>query len=59
MDALDIEECVMSSRILVGVTLDAKECAELLSWAIGVAAHPNDTVVALHVLGWYIIFFCI
>ncbi|OAY82397.1 putative receptor-like serine/threonine-protein kinase, partial [Ananas comosus] len=48
MDA--IEECAMSSRILVGVTLDAKECAELLSWSIGVAAHPNDTVVALHVL---------
>ncbi|XP_073004211.1 probable receptor-like serine/threonine-protein kinase At5g57670 [Typha latifolia] len=45
-----IEECPPSSRILVGVSLDARASMELLSWAVGVAAHTNDTVVALHVL---------
>ncbi|RRT55675.1 hypothetical protein B296_00032209 [Ensete ventricosum] len=40
-----------SAKILVGVSLDARASFQLLSWAVTVAAHPNDTVVALHVLG--------
>ncbi|RZS10992.1 hypothetical protein BHM03_00042300, partial [Ensete ventricosum] len=39
-----------SAKILVGVSLDARASFQLLSWAVTVAAHPNDTVVALHVL---------
>lgn len=40
-----------SPRLLLGLPLDAESGAELLSWAISVAAHPNDTITALHVLG--------
>ncbi|KAL6001857.1 hypothetical protein ACLOJK_040421 [Asimina triloba] len=39
------------AKILVGLPMDLQASAELLSWAIGVAAQPNDTVVALHILG--------
>ncbi|KAK3026282.1 hypothetical protein RJ639_041231 [Escallonia herrerae] len=38
------------AKILIGISLDAEDSAELLSWAIRNVAHPNDTVVALHVL---------
>lgn len=41
------------AKILVGVPLDARASCELLSWAVGVAARPDDTVIALHVLGEY------
>ncbi|EAZ06204.1 hypothetical protein OsI_28444 [Oryza sativa Indica Group] len=55
-----IEECsvddgrrlmLMGSRILVGVPNNSRGCSELLSWAIRVVARPNDSVVAVHVLG--------
>eukprot|EP01018_Ginkgo_biloba_P005171 Gb_23838 [translate_table: standard] len=36
--------------ILVGISLHEEDSAELLSWAISVAARPGDTVVALHIL---------
>ncbi|XP_077216402.1 protein kinase superfamily protein [Tasmannia lanceolata] len=39
-----------ASKILVGISLDEETSMELLSWAIGIASHPNDIVVALHVL---------
>ncbi|CAD5193152.1 unnamed protein product [Musa acuminata subsp. malaccensis] len=48
MDSVD--ESAPSAKILVGVSLDARASFQLLSWAVTVAAHPNDTVVALHVL---------
>ncbi|OVA09436.1 Protein kinase domain [Macleaya cordata] len=38
------------TKILIGVPLNANVSKELLSWAIGFAARPSDTVVALHVL---------
>lgn len=47
---VDIME-LSSPRLLLGLPLDAESGAELLSWAISVAAHPNDTITALHVLG--------
>jgi hypothetical protein len=40
-----------SSRILIGLSLDPNDSKELLSWAIRVLANPNDTIVAVHVLG--------
>jgi hypothetical protein len=55
MDA--IEECSsdggrhQGSRILVGVPNNSRGCSELLSWAIRVIAKPNDSIVAVHVLG--------
>lgn len=53
MDSID--GCVLSiTKILVGVSLEVHRSNELLSWAVGVAAHPNDIIVALHVLGEYI-----
>ncbi|KAL5699317.1 hypothetical protein ACHQM5_030238 [Ranunculus cassubicifolius] len=39
------------SSILVNISLDAELSNELLSWAIGLAARPNDTIVALHIIG--------
>jgi hypothetical protein len=49
-----IEECGLglgsSSRILVGVPDNSRGCSELLSWAIGAVAKPNDSVAAVHVL---------
>ncbi|XP_039132087.1 probable receptor-like serine/threonine-protein kinase At5g57670 [Dioscorea cayenensis subsp. rotundata] len=49
MDSL--EECSLVTKILVGVSLEEKKTSiDLLSWAVTVAAHPNDTIVALHVL---------
>ncbi|KAH7659765.1 Adenine nucleotide alpha hydrolases-like protein [Dioscorea alata] len=49
MDSID--GCALSNtKILVGVSLEAHWSNELLSWAVGVAAHPNDIIVALHVL---------
>lgn len=53
MDSVD--ESAPSAKILVGVSLDARASFQLLSWAVTVAAHPNDTVVALHVLGSFLI----
>ncbi|RWW62555.1 hypothetical protein BHE74_00030340, partial [Ensete ventricosum] len=50
-----VEESAPSAKILVGVSLDARASFQLLSWAVTVAAHPNDTVVALHVLGSFLI----
>lgn len=44
------EERALSNKILVGFSLDARAGSELLSWAVGHAAHPKDTIVALHVL---------
>ncbi|KAM1329201.1 hypothetical protein ACFX15_012824 [Malus domestica] len=38
------------SRILVGISSDADDSKELLSWAIRVLAHQNDNIVAIHVL---------
>ncbi|KAM0942809.1 putative protein kinase RLK-Pelle-RLCK-VI family [Dioscorea sansibarensis] len=49
MDSKD-ESVLSSTRILVGVSLEAQRSTELLSWAVGVAAQPNDIIVALHVL---------
>jgi hypothetical protein len=57
MDMGAIEECSsdggqhQGSRILVGVPNNSRGCSELLSWAIRVVAKPNDSVVAVHVLG--------
>lgn len=45
------------TKILVGISLNAEESKELLFWAINVLAQPNDTVVALHVLGQYAFFY--
>ena len=39
------------AKILVGITLNPEDSKELLSWAIRTLTHPNDTLVALHVLG--------
>ncbi|KAJ0030076.1 hypothetical protein Pint_14217 [Pistacia integerrima] len=39
-----------SSKILIAISLDPDESKELLSWAIRVLAHPNDSIVAIHVL---------
>ncbi|XP_024025634.1 probable receptor-like serine/threonine-protein kinase At5g57670 [Morus notabilis] len=38
------------AKILVGISLDPNESKELLSWAIRVLAHPNDNIVAVHIL---------
>ncbi|XWS70913.1 hypothetical protein CRYUN_Cryun03dG0091300 [Craigia yunnanensis] len=38
------------AKILIGISLDPVNSKELLSWAIRVLAHPNDDIVALHVL---------
>ncbi|KAL6331683.1 hypothetical protein AAG906_014333 [Vitis piasezkii] len=38
------------AKILIGISLDSDDSKELLSWAIRILAHPNDTVVALHVI---------
>lgn len=45
------------TKILVGISLNAEESKELLFWAINVLAQPNDTVVALHILGQYAFFY--
>ncbi|KAJ8459443.1 hypothetical protein OPV22_032369 [Ensete ventricosum] len=45
-----VQESEPAARILVGVSLDARASSQLLSWAVTVAARPNDTVIALHVL---------
>ncbi|XP_068647350.1 probable receptor-like serine/threonine-protein kinase At5g57670 [Aristolochia californica] len=42
--------CSSANKILVGIPFNAETSTELLSWAIGVAAQPNDTVIALNVL---------
>ncbi|KAH9309335.1 hypothetical protein KI387_037246, partial [Taxus chinensis] len=39
-----------SAEVVVGISLQEEESKELLSWAMSVAACPDDTVVALHVL---------
>lgn len=39
------------SKILIGLSLDSDDSKEALSWAIRVLAHPNDTIVAIHILG--------
>ncbi|PON47520.1 Mitogen-activated protein kinase kinase kinase [Parasponia andersonii] len=38
------------AKILIGISLDPDESKELLSWAITVLAHPNDDIVAVHIL---------
>ncbi|XP_057514279.1 probable receptor-like serine/threonine-protein kinase At5g57670 [Actinidia eriantha] len=38
------------AKILIGITLNPEDSKELLSWAIRTLTHPNDTLVALHVL---------
>ncbi|KAK7847149.1 putative receptor-like serine/threonine-protein kinase [Quercus suber] len=38
------------SKILIGLSLDSDDSKEALSWAIRVLAHPNDTIVAIHIL---------
>lgn len=40
-----------SNKILVAISLDRDESQNALSWAINVLAKPNDTIVALHLLG--------
>lgn len=45
------QQQLLGSRILVGVPNNSRGCSELLSWAIRVVAKPNDSVVAVHVLG--------
>ncbi|KAL3623865.1 hypothetical protein CASFOL_032681 [Castilleja foliolosa] len=40
----------LPTKILIGISLDAHESKELLSWAIKILAHPGDTIVALHVI---------
>ncbi|KAK1291388.1 putative receptor-like serine/threonine-protein kinase [Acorus calamus] len=37
-------------KILVGVSSNVEASERLLSWAVRVAAHPDDTVIALHVI---------
>ncbi|KAF6149061.1 hypothetical protein GIB67_018639 [Kingdonia uniflora] len=49
-DPEEIMGILAPGKILVGLSLDAEASNELLSWAIRIAARPNDTVVALHVL---------
>ncbi|KAM6579551.1 hypothetical protein CsatA_003325 [Cannabis sativa] len=39
-----------SSKILIGISLDPNESKDLLSWAIAILAHPNDDIVAVHIL---------
>ncbi|EOY31720.1 LRR receptor-like serine/threonine-protein kinase [Theobroma cacao] len=46
------------AKILIGIPLDPDVSKELLSWAIRVIAHPNDDIVALHVLGFFLFFSC-
>ncbi|GAB4853604.1 hypothetical protein Ancab_017795 [Ancistrocladus abbreviatus] len=39
------------ATILIAIPLnDTAKSQELLSWAIGILAHPKDTIVALHIL---------
>ncbi|CAL5358580.1 unnamed protein product [Camellia sinensis] len=38
------------AKILVGISLNPDDSKELVPWAIRIVAHPNDTLVALHVL---------
>ena len=39
------------AKILVGTSLNPDDSKELVAWAIRIVAHPNDTLVASHVLG--------
>lgn len=39
------------SKILIPLSLDPEDSKEALSWAIRVIARPNDSIVAVHVLG--------
>lgn len=39
------------AKILIGISSDPDESKQLLSRAISVLAHPNDNIVAIHVLG--------
>lgn len=41
----------VATKILIGITLDQEQSMDLLSSAICNLARPNDTIVALHVLG--------
>ncbi|KAK6942399.1 UspA [Dillenia turbinata] len=38
------------AKVLIGISLNIEDSKELLSWAIRVLAHPDDTIIALHVL---------
>ena len=44
------------AKILIGISLDSDDSKEVLSWAIRILARPNDTIVALHVLGQFVFF---
>lgn len=37
--------------ILVATPLDIDDAKHLLNWAISIFAHPNYTIIALHVIG--------
>ncbi|XP_056692709.1 probable receptor-like serine/threonine-protein kinase At5g57670 isoform X2 [Spinacia oleracea] len=39
------------ARIIVATSLEVDDVKDLLSWAINILSHPNDTIIALHVLG--------
>lgn len=39
------------TKILVGISLNVEESKEILAWAIRVLANPNDTIIALHIVG--------
>ncbi|KNA04501.1 hypothetical protein SOVF_199120, partial [Spinacia oleracea] len=38
------------ARIIVATSLEVDDVKDLLSWAINILSHPNDTIIALHVL---------
>lgn len=39
------------ATILVATSLEVDHAKELLTWAINILSHPNDTIIAFHVLG--------
>lgn len=39
------------ATIVVATPLEVDDVKELLSWAITILSHPNDTIIALHVIG--------
>ncbi|KAL2928944.1 hypothetical protein RDABS01_034355 [Bienertia sinuspersici] len=38
------------ATIVVATSLEVDHAKELLSWAINILSHPNDTIIALHIL---------
>ncbi|KAK1269408.1 putative receptor-like serine/threonine-protein kinase [Acorus gramineus] len=45
-----MENNMSHAKILVGVSSNVEASERLLSWAVRVAARPDDTVIALHVI---------